>query len=51
MRPFFFEGGAKENNDLEKEMTHDFSSFFFTEKGALPMIMIVSFTKKEVKKW
>ena len=32
MRPFFFEGGAKENNDLEKEMTHDFSSFFFHGK-------------------
>ena len=46
MRPFFFEGGAKENNDLENEMTHDFSSFFFTEKGVLPMIMIVSLTKK-----
>ena len=47
MRPFFFEGGAKENNDLEKEMTHDFSSFFFHgKKGTLPMIMIVSLTKK-----
>ena len=48
MRPFFFEGsrGAKENNDLENEMAHDFPSFFFHGKGALPMIMIVSFTKK-----
>ena len=48
---FFLKEGAKENNDLENEMTHDFSSFFFTEKGTLPMIMIVSLTKKEVKKW